>query len=197
MHSYCTTTASWFIMTNKSLNILPLNIRKIMTLLPGDVIATGTPSGIGPLKKGDIVKIEIELWNGYCYVHDQVSKEDVIFYRERFPKCTIAVHPECKKEVRNLADFVGSTSQIVKFVKQTTSDIIVVGTEEGIIHYLKKIAPNKVFYSLHRRFICDAMKLITLPRLYNCLKNEMYEIRLDEKLLEEARKPIEKMLKLS
>jgi len=141
--------------------------------------------------------IKMELWDGYCYVHAQVSKEDVLFYRERFPKCTIVVHPECKKEVRDLADFVGSTSQIVKFVKQTSSDIIVVGTEEGIIHYLKKIAPNKIFYSLHKRFVCDAMKLITLPRLYNCLENEKYEIKLEEKLLKEAKKPIEKMLKLS
>ncbi len=143
------------------------------------------------------IDIEMDLWNGYCYVHDQVMKEDVLFYRERFPKCTIVVHPECKKEVRDLADFVGSTSQIVRFVKQTSSDVIVVGTEEGIIHYLRKIAPEKTFYSLHKRFVCDAMKLITLPRLYNCLKNETYEIKLDKELLEKAKKSIEKMLELS
>ncbi len=141
--------------------------------------------------------IEMELWDGYCYVHDQVSKEDVIFYRERFPKCVVVVHPECRKEVRDLADFVGSTSQIVKFVKQTSAKIVVVGTEEGIINYLKKIAPEKTFYSLYRRFICDSMKFITLSRLYKCLLEEKYEITLDENLIKEARKPIEKMLELS
>ncbi|HHV26205.1 MAG TPA: quinolinate synthase NadA [Tissierellia bacterium] len=136
------------------------------------------------------------LWDGFCSVHNNIEAEDILNYKEKFDsKIIVLVHPECKKEVRNLADFVGSTGQIIDYVGKCYSKEFLVVTEDGILYELKNRYPDKIFHSLNT--ICDPMKSITLEDLHNSLLLEKNEITLEESLRESASKSLLKMLELA
>ena len=102
-----------------------------------------------------------------------------------------------KKEIRDMADFVGSTSQILEFVKETTAKKVIVGTEEGVIHQLKKERPDIEFILAYSEFVCDQMKMTTVDRLLKALEREQFEVEVPEEIAERARVAIEKMLEIS
>ena len=140
---------------------------------------------------------EIKVWSGYCPVHQKLTVEEAERRKRENPDAVFVVHPECKKEIRDMADFVGSTSRILKFVKETTAKKVIVGTEEGIIHQLKKERPDIEFILAYSEFVCDQMKMTTVDRLLKALEREQFEVEVPEEIAKRARVAIEKMLEIS
>ena len=133
-------------------------------------------------------------YNGCCPIHDAVSEQDVLNAKAAHPEAVFAAHPECQPKVLALADFVGSTAQIIEFCKNTDKKEIIVGTEQGIVYKLKSVAPDKIYHKVKPEFICPDMKKISLQALYDCLEKESYEVTLDEATIKAARTSLENML---
>jgi quinolinate synthase len=140
---------------------------------------------------------EMALWNGCCPVHDQVTPEMLKGAREFFPDAAIIIHPECKAECVAEADAALSTAGMLKYVRESDKKTIIVATESGLIHRLKKENPGKRFIPLAPEILCPDMKKITLEDLRDALKFRQHEITLAPEIMENAVKPIEKMLALS
>jgi quinolinate synthase len=138
---------------------------------------------------------EIINWPGYCYVHQLFNLSDIESARKNFPGAEILVHPECRPEVQDNADFVLSTSGMLKRAKESAAKVIVVATEEGLIYRLKKENPDKRFYSLGNARICLNMKKTTLGDLYRALEEEKIEITLDKQIIAKAKRALEEMVK--
>jgi quinolinate synthase len=142
------------------------------------------------------------LWNGTCKVHDQLNDEQIITLKINHPDAKLIAHPECKSTILELADFVGSTAAMLKFISEDNTKKYIVATESGILHQMKKLAPDKEFIIVASDKTCNCndcqyMKLNTMPKLYQCMKNETPEIILSPDIIEKARIPILKMLELS
>ncbi len=142
------------------------------------------------------------LWNGACMVHEIFSARKIAELKIRHPEAKLIAHPECETAVLELADFIGSTSQLIKFVKTDSGESFIVGTESGIIHEMQKEAPEKKLIpgpgnSTCACNDCPHMKLNTLEKLYLCMKYELPEVEVEETLRLKAWKPIVKMLELS
>ncbi len=135
------------------------------------------------------------LWDGFCYVHDRISKEEVLSAKKRFPEALLLVHPECRPEVIDVADEVLSTSGMLKFTKKSSAKSFLIGTEEGILYGLKKQNPEKVFYNVGTPRVCSDMKLTHLKDVYVALKEEKNEIILPEDIISAAKKSLEEMLR--
>jgi len=131
---------------------------------------------------------------GFCPTHVLFLKEDIRLLKEEHSGALVAVHPECTPDVQSIADFVGSTSQICRYVKETPRKKFIIGTEVGIIHRLKKENPGKEFITAYEGAICPNMKLNTLERIYASLKEETHLITVPNQVAKKARKALEKML---
>lgn len=145
---------------------------------------------------------EMLLWNGACMVHEIFSLEKIIRLKERHPEALFIAHPECEDHVLAIADFIGSTTQLLKFTKDHSAHTFIVGTETGILHQMAKNAPEKTFIPAPPDNHCACndcphMKLNTLEKMYLCMKNEVPALTMDEDLRLAAKKPIDRMLELS
>ncbi len=146
---------------------------------------------------------DIVVWNGACHVHEEFSLEAILKIKEENPEAKIIVHPECELPVRMVADYIGSTAALLKFTKTDNAETYIVGTEPGIIHQMKKENPGKRFIPAPPRDStcgcneCSFMKLITIGKIYKCLRDEKPEILIDSEVLEKARKPIIRMMEIS
>lgn len=142
------------------------------------------------------------LWDGACMVHEIFSLEKIVKLKNQHPGAVLLAHPECEAGLLNMADYIGSTTGILKYATTSSAKEFIVATEAGIIHQMQKINPTKVFIPAPPNNSCACndcphMKLNTLEKLYNCLKYEQPEIILSTELIEKARRPIERMLELS
>jgi len=142
------------------------------------------------------------LWNGACMVHEIFSLEKITRLKMRHPKAKVIAHPECEAPVLAVADFIGSTTGLLKFTQNDSADEFIVVTETGILHQMQKNNPNKTFIPAPPNNSCACndcphMKLNTLEKLYLCLKYEVPEIMMDEELRIAAKKPIDRMLQIS
>ncbi len=137
---------------------------------------------------------EIIPWDGYCYVHEEIRINDVKKAKELHSDAVLIVHPECKREVIDLADEVLSTGGMVKFARNSNAKKIIIGTEVGLIYRLKKENPDKVFYTAGPARMCKNMKITTLEDVYLALKEEKYKIEIDEEIRKRAKKALDKML---
>jgi quinolinate synthase len=146
---------------------------------------------------------DIIVWNGSCHVHEEFSLEAILQLKEKNPDAKIIVHPECKLPVRMVADFIGSTAALLNFTKKDNGKCYIVVTEPGIIHQMKKENPGKNFIPAPPKDStcgcseCSFMKLITMEKIYMCLKNEKPEIFVDRKIMADALKPIKRMMIIS
>ncbi|MFO7810415.1 MAG: quinolinate synthase NadA [Candidatus Delongbacteria bacterium] len=145
---------------------------------------------------------DIILWNGHCYVHDEFSTGDIFIAKHEHPDCVTLIHPEAPKEVLEKADFVGSTSQIIKFVEDNLDIMdekagVIIGTEIEIAKTLQKRYPLKRIYPLADHAVCLQMKKTTLDKVYNSLVTEQIEIEVEENIRKKALKALNKMLELS
>jgi len=145
---------------------------------------------------------DLVLWNGACMVHEIFSREKITKLKERHPNAKILAHPECEEHILQLADYIGSTTGILKYATSSTATEFIVATEAGIIHQMEKDNPEKTFIPAPPNNTCACndcphMKRNTLEKLYLCLKNEMPEITLPADIIAKAVKPIERMLDIS
>ena len=143
------------------------------------------------------------LWDGACHVHEQFSVEKIVELKQQHPGAVVLAHPECKSTVLKLADVVGSTAALLKYAVGHPEKEYIVATESGILHEMQKKCPQTKFIpappndSTCACNECNFMRLNTLEKLYDCLKNESPEIKVDAEIAEKAVKPIKKMLEIS
>jgi quinolinate synthase len=173
------------------------NAVKIIESLKEEKILFLPDRNLGSFVAEKVKGKEIKLWSGYCPVHEKLNPQQARRVKEENPDAVFVVHPECRPEVREIADFVGSTSQIVRFVKETEAKRVIVGTERGTIHQLKKLRPDVEFIPAYPEFTCDQMKMITPERVIKALEREQFEVEVPEEVAEGARRAIEKMLERS
>ena len=145
---------------------------------------------------------EMLLWNGACMVHEIFSARKIMKLKERHKTAKVVAHPECEEAVLGLADFIGSTTELLKYVEKDNSQIFIVATEAGILHFMHKNAPAKTLIAAPPDNSCACndcphMKLNTLDKLYLCMKYEQPEILMEEELRLAAKRPIDRMLLLS
>jgi quinolinate synthase len=142
------------------------------------------------------------LWNGACMVHEIFSMEKITKLKVRHPNAKVIAHPECEAPVLALADYIGSTTGILKYAEKSDAQEFIVVTESGILHQMQKTSPHKTFIPAPPQNTCACndcpyMKLNTLEKLYLCMKYELPEVTMDEALRIAAKKPIERMLEIS
>lgn len=145
---------------------------------------------------------DMVLWNGTCMVHELFSWDKIQDLISQFPTAKFIAHPECEPHILEAADYIGSTSGLLKYTIENESDTFIVATESGILYQMQKASPHKTFIPAPPDNTCACndcpfMKLNTLEKLYNCLKYELPEVDLPIDLIKEARKPIERMLEIS
>jgi quinolinate synthase len=142
------------------------------------------------------------LWNGSCMVHEIFSREKITRLKVRHPKAKLIAHPECEQPILELADFIGSTTGLLKYTLQDNSTEYIVATETGILHQMQKSAPHKTFIAAPPNNSCACndcphMKLNTLEKLYLAMEYEEPALVMDEKIRAAAKRPIERMLEIS
>jgi len=133
-------------------------------------------------------------WDGFCYVHDRFTKEEVVRAKKAHPDALLIVHPECPPEVIDEADEVLSTSGMVRIARESSSKKFLVGTEEGMLYRLKKENPDKTLYSAGVAKICRGMKVTRLEDLHQALLKEQHTIEIPEEIVDRARTALERML---
>jgi quinolinate synthase len=142
------------------------------------------------------------LWDGICIVHDILSTEKIIKMKLENPDAKLIAHPECKDVVLKIADFIGSTTQLINYTKTDSSKKYIVATETGILHKMKMESPGKEFLIVPADETCACndcpyMKLNTMEKLYLCLRDEKPEVKMSVELMDKARNPIMRMLEIS
>lgn len=178
------------------------NAVEIVESLPKDQkIIFGPDRNLGAYVKKKTGR-DLVLWNGACMVHEIFSQDKIDRLRAEHPNAKFIAHPECEDHILASADYVGSTSGMLKFTINDPATTYIVATESGIIHQMQKASPGKTFIPAPPNNACACndcphMKLNTLEKLYNCLKYESPQITLDDSVIARAQRPIERMLEIS
>ncbi|MEP7255694.1 MAG: quinolinate synthase NadA [Ferruginibacter sp.] len=178
------------------------NAQKIVESLPADQPIIFAPDkNLGAYINKQTGR-KMVLWNGACMVHEIFSLEKITKLKIRHPKAKVIAHPECEAAILALADFIGSTTGLLNYTKISETQEFIVATETGILHQMQKYNPDKIFIPAPPNNSCACndcphMKLNTLEKLYLCLKYELPEIQMEESLRLAAKKPIDRMLKIS
>jgi len=133
---------------------------------------------------------------GFCPTHLLFQPEDITVLKKQYPDAEVIIHPECSSDMRKVANFVGSTSKMCNYVKQSKAKTFIVGTEEGLLHRLRRDNPNKNFIIAYEGAICPNMKLTTIDRLYTSLKEEKYVVRVPAATASKARAALERMFEI-
>ena len=199
--SYVNTTAAVKALTD--VVVTSTNAKKIVDQFPNDAkLIFGPDRNLGNYINS-VTGRSMLLWDGACHVHEQFSVEKLVKLKAAHPDSLILAHPECKKTVLLMADFIGSTQALLNFATSSDKKSFLVATESGILHEMQKQNPDKEFIPVPPNDStcacneCNFMRLNTLEKLYNCLLNESPEILIDEEIREKAVKPILRMLEMS
>ncbi|QVK20879.1 quinolinate synthase NadA [Mycoplasmatota bacterium] len=145
----------------------------------------------------DKFDLRMDLWPGFCYVHNRFNLEDIEAMKHKYPKAKFLAHPEMKLEIVKQADYVGSTKALLEYTKQSDDKQFLVGTEVGIIHQMRLASPDKEFIEINQDFYCRNMKKTRLEDLYNALLNEETKITIPDEILEPARKSLDIMFEIT
>lgn len=172
------------------------NAERVVRALDNKRIIFVPDQNLGSYVAAKVPEKEIILFDGCCPIHNSMVRQDVITAKEKHPDALFLVHPECKKEVAELADFVGSTSQIIDFAQNSDAKEFIIGTENGVIDRLSRVCCQKNFYPLSQKFVCKDMKLPTKQDVVDALIYNSNEITLPEELIEKARLPLERMISI-
>ena len=199
--SYVNTTAAVKALTD--IVVTSGNAMKVVNSLPKDEkIVFGPDRNLGNYINS-VTGRQMVLWNGACHVHEKFSLERILELKAAHSDAKILVHPECKGPIVKVADKVGSTAALLKFSQEDSATEFIVATESGILHKMQQACPEKTFIpappndSTCACNECNFMKLITMEKLYNCLKYEWPEIEVEQQVAEKAVKCINRMLELS
>lgn len=139
---------------------------------------------------------KIYIWQGFCPTHLWIKKKDILKLKEKYKDAVVMVHPECLPDVVEIADYVLSTGRMLKIAREINKKVFIVGTENGIIHRLKKENPDKLFLAVSNKIICPNMKRITLKKVLKSLQELKPEINIEENIRIKAKISIEKMLEI-
>jgi len=172
------------------------NALKVVRSLPHHKIIFVPDENLGSYVAAQVPEKEFILYKGYCPVHEEVMAIDVELAKRQNPGALFVVHPECRPEVRDMADYIGSTGQMIDFMTASNHANFIVGTEMGILHPLMKNNPGKQFTSLTTHFVCPNMKKTGAKHVLNSLKNMTLQIELDTGLMDKAREPLARMLQV-
>ncbi len=141
--------------------------------------------------------INVITYPGFCPTHLQIRPNDVVKMREKYPDALVLAHPECHQSVSSIADFVGSTTAIMKYAIESDKKQFIIATEKGVVDRLQRDYPEKEFILIKEDIVCPNMKWHTLTDIYNALENEEHEINVDKEIASKALKCIDRMLEVS
>ena len=203
--SYVNTTAAVKALTD--VVVTSGNAKKVVDQLPKDAkLIFGPDYNLGNYIN-EVTGRKMLLWNGGCHVHERFSVTQIIKLKEKYPDAVVMAHLECKAPVLAAADVKGSTATMLNYAQQSDKKQFIVATEAGILHEMQRTCPDKEFIPVPPEISesglecscneCQYMKMNTLEKVYNCLKNENPQIEIDPKIAKDAVKPIERMLELS
>lgn len=199
--SYVNTTAAVKAVTD--VVVTSTNARQIVESFPADEkIIFGPDRNLGNYINS-ITGRQMLLWDGACHVHEQFSASEIRKLKEKHPEAIVLAHPECKQTVLELADVVGSTAALLKYAVKHPEKTFIVATESGILHEMRKQCPDTLFIPVPPENgvcacnECNFMRLNTLEKLYDCLKNETPEIKVESEVAQKAVLPIRRMLEIS
>ncbi|MBU1122215.1 MAG: quinolinate synthase NadA [Candidatus Omnitrophota bacterium] len=170
------------------------NAVRVVKNIPVDKVIFVPDKNLGWWVQKNVSNKEVVVWQGFCDAHEKFTLEDLDKTKKLYPDACVMVHPECRKEILQKADFVLSTSGMLSRAAQVEDKRFIIGTEEGIIHRLKRENPDKEFYSLGKEKICQTMKKTTLVELYESLAKGIYSIELSEEVIAKAKTAIERMI---
>jgi len=199
--SYVNTTAAVKALTDVC--VTSTNARKIIEQFPKDAKLIFAPDRNLGDYINSVTNRKMVLWDGACHVHEQFSLEKILELKKKYPNALLLAHPECKKPVLMVSDYIGSTQALLNFATESNKKQFIIATESGVIYEMRKKNPNKEFIpappldSSCGCNECNFMRLNTLEKLYNCIKYEQPEIIIEESLRKKAKKSILKMLELS
>ncbi|HTY75051.1 MAG TPA: quinolinate synthase NadA [Candidatus Nanoarchaeia archaeon] len=173
------------------------NAVEVIKSLDADTVLFGPDRNLAEYVSEKTGKTVIPLpeW-GFCPTHLLFQPEDVTILKQSHPEAVVIVHPECSGEMRKVADFIGSTSKMCTYAKNSPAKEFIVGTEEGILHRLRKENPGKHFFTAYEGAVCPNMKLTTLDRLYASLSEEKHLVKVPEKVAVKARASLERMFQV-
>lgn len=191
--SYVNTTAD--VKAESDICCTSANVVKVMESLPDERVICVPDRNLSMWAQKRTNK-KVIAWDGFCHVHDRITKDDVFRVRKEYPDALLMAHPECRLEVLELADHVTSTSGMLRFAKASDAKEFIVGTETGIIHRLKKENPDKVFHPLRKDMVCPNMKKTMLTSVLRALKEMNYLIKVPEEIRIPAKRALDRMLEI-
>lgn len=173
------------------------NAVKIVDSLKADEILFLPDTYLGKWVESQLGNVKVNTYTGFCPTHVQIRPNDVTEARKKYPNALVLAHPECHQSVVAMADYVGSTTGIMKFAAQSDKKEFIIATEKGVVDRLKRDYPEKEFYLIKDSVICPNMKWHTLTDIYNALAREEHEITVDTEIASKALKCIDRMLEVS
>lgn len=203
--SYVNTTAAVKALTD--VVVTSGNAKKVVDQLPKDAkLIFGPDYNLGNYIN-EVTGRQMLLWNGGCHVHERFSVSKILELKKQYPDAVVMAHLECKASVLAAAEVKGSTATMLNYAQQSDKKQFIVATEAGILHEMQRTCPDKEFIPVPPEISesglecscneCNYMKLNTLEKVYNCLKNMSPQIEIDPEIAKEAVKPINRMLELS
>lgn len=192
---YINSTAE--IKTYSDVCVTSSNAVKIVNKLPNKNIFFIPDQNLGSYVATQVKDKNIILNSGFCPRHHIMTKEDVLNAKKEHPNALVAVHPECKPEVLEEANYIGSTSGIIDYIVGNNAKEFIVGTVDGVYATILKQAPDKKLYNVVRTQVCPNMKLNSLEKIINVLETGENEVFLDEEFMNKAKAPLERMLELA
>ena len=173
------------------------NAVKIVESLKAPEILFLPDTYLGKWTEKVLGNVKVITYPGFCPTHLRIKPEDVIEARNKYPEAKVLAHPECHQSVTELADYVGSTTGIMKYAAQSDAKQFIIATEKGVVDRLKRDYKDKEFILIKDNIICPNMKWNTLEDIYNALEYDQYEITVDENIAQKALKCIDRMLEVS
>lgn len=171
------------------------NAVKVVNSLDADEIIFAPDKNLGRYVQQFTDK-KIILWEGYCNTHDLLTLKDVEAMKAKYPNAQFVAHPECRPEVAAVADFVGSTTAILKYCRETDCDEFIIGTEDGTGYQLRKDSPHKKFYFASKYLVCPNMKVNNLKKVVRALETMQPQIYVPPAIADKARQALERMLQV-
>ncbi len=173
------------------------NALRVVESIPRDRGIIFAPDrNLGAWLKGQTGRENMILWDGACHVHERFTAGDVEELKKKYPGAKVAAHPECRGEVLALADFVGSTAGILRFVAESDDKEFIIVTEPGILHQMRVDNPTKTLISANDKNVCEYMKMVTLEKIYDCLLNSTGEITIPAETQQKAQNAITRMIEI-
>lgn len=173
------------------------NAVKIISNMPEKEILFVPDKNLGRYVESQVPDKMFIMWKGFCPTHQRIKKDEVQKIKQLYPEAILLVHPECAPEICEMADFIGSTKQIIDYARESSSKQFIIGTEMGVMYTLKKQNPDKEFFLMSPALICPNMKKTSLESVYKALRDNEYEIHLPDDIIAKARKCLDRMHELA